>query len=277
MKAPLPGSGACLLLAEQGPQLPRAEPTPGTSTARPHRTGVPDCPPSGQAERCLGVGPPGPHGDPYTQPHSQGRSRSEGPGLMAYTSVHTPGSATTTSGDITLLTVFNHLKKCQRPRWWLSGGVSLPTQETRVQSLSGEALEPRSDSRFWEPQTLKPGRPGHRAPQGETPSQREVRTPPLKTQHGQKRINQFIFKKRATQGSQDTRSAGQPRARGPECVVTAQGMNRPGASLSRPHANANPNLPTLTTPHLLTKEQNASADSRTSVLWKNAQAAPTAV
>ena len=104
MKAPLPGSGACLLLAEQGPQLPRAEPTPGTSTAGPHRTGVPDCPPSGQAERCLGVGPPGPHGDPYTQPHSQGRSRSEGPGLMAYTSVHAPGSATTTSGDITLLT-----------------------------------------------------------------------------------------------------------------------------------------------------------------------------
>ena len=116
--------------------------------------------------------------------------------------------------------------------------------------------------------TLKPGHPGHRAPQGETPSQREVRTPPLKTQHSQKRINQFIFKKRATQGSQDTRSAGQPRARGPECVVTAQGMNRPGASLSGPHANANPNLPTLTTPHLLTKEQNASADSRVSPLEK---------
>ena len=161
MKAPLPGSGACLLLAEQGPQLPRAEPTPSTSTAGPHRTGVPDCPPSGQAERCLGVGPPGPHGDPYTQPHSQGRSRSEGPGLMAYTSVHAPGSATTTSGDITLLTVFNHLKKCKRPRWWLSGGVSLPTQETRVQSLSGEALEPGSppDSGSRDPEARTPWTP----------------------------------------------------------------------------------------------------------------------
>lgn len=78
MKAHLPGSGARLLLAELGPQLPLADPTPGTSTAKAHRTGVPDSPLRGQAERCLGVGPRGLHGDPYTQPHSQGGAEERG-------------------------------------------------------------------------------------------------------------------------------------------------------------------------------------------------------
>ena len=274
MKAPLPGSGARLLLAEP--------------TARPHRTGVPDCPPRGQAERCLGVGPPGLHGDPYTQPRSRARSRrSEGPGLMARTSVRAPGSATATSGDITLLTVFNDLKKCRRPRWWLSGEES-PCQRRRhafspcrEKPWCHAATKPargllRLRSRFWEPQTLKPGRPGHRAPQGETPSQREVRTPQLKTQHGQNKQS-IHFSKTCNPGFTGHSKRRPATGAGSGVCGDGPGDNRPGASPSGPHANANPSLPALPTPHLLTKEQNASADSRTSVLWKNAQASPTAV
>ena len=85
MKAHLPGSGSHLLLAE---------PAPGTSTARPHRTGVPDCPPRGQAERCSGVDPRGLHGDLST---SRGRSRPgkngfspSGPGLSLLSALY-PG------------------------------------------------------------------------------------------------------------------------------------------------------------------------------------------
>ena len=72
------------------------------------------------------------------------------------------------------------------------------------------------------------------------------------------------------QGSQDSERAGQPRARGLEGVWCP----RPGTSLSgpvlRPHANANPNPP----PPRLTKEQNASAGSRTPVLWVSPKLLP---
>ena len=151
MKAHLPGSGSHLLLAE---------PAPGTSTARAHRTGVPDCPPRGQAERCSGVGPGGLHGDPST---SRGRSRSKGP-LSA--PAHLRSRTRVCIYDVRKhhSSVFNRFKKFKRPPWWL-GGEESPCQGWRHEfsPWSREARAPRLlrlRSRFWETQTLKRGRPG---------------------------------------------------------------------------------------------------------------------